>query len=240
MKDIIKGLWKWIFWIFILLVIGAGILALRIFVIDKDYNSNASKNSDATVSSSNYGKNSNDNSAGNSSNNLNGNLDGNSNGDSNGSSSDGSSNPGLSNTIKENGKEIGNKLSDLGKKAVDGAKAIGNATVRGYKEDEEVYTYNEYNFDNFFLLYEGEQTEREVKVVLEHLIDDSKWDFYARTSVTAVNFGDNAEIRYNGDVTQFQNELTNLENSVSEGKYEISFKYALGMAYVNEIVITKK
>ena len=48
-KDILKGLWKWIFWIFILLLLGGIILAFRIFVIDKDYGKKSSSSSSSQV-----------------------------------------------------------------------------------------------------------------------------------------------------------------------------------------------
>ena len=37
MGDILKGIWKWILAILIILLLGGAILAFRIFVIDKDF-----------------------------------------------------------------------------------------------------------------------------------------------------------------------------------------------------------
>lgn len=191
MIDIIKGLWKWILWILAILLLGAIILAFRLFVIDKDFDGkdpkskNKNSSSDTTTSS------------------------------------------------------CSSSSSSLGKKVSNGLRGIGNATVQGYEADK-VNDYNTHNFDETFLMYEGETYEGTVDAVLEHLISNSKGNFYARTSVTAVGFGDNISIDYNGDVTEYQNSITNLRNSVPKGTYDISFKYGGFGTYVNEIVITKK
>ena len=218
MKDIIKGLWKWILAILIILVLGGIILAFRIFVIDKDYDGKSSKlskekNKDSVTDTIN--------------------IDENSNGSLDGTGGDSSSEDGKNGSVK-------NSLSSFGKKVVNGVKAVGNATVKGYKEDEETYDYNVHNFDEWFLMYEGEQYDGAIKNVLEHLISNSNGNFYARTSVTSINFGSNSTIDYNGDITEYQNNIKNLENAITEGMYDVSFKYGGFGTYVNEIVITKK
>ncbi|MBR2289574.1 MAG: hypothetical protein IJ867_02945 [Clostridia bacterium] len=193
-KDILKGLWKWVLWILILLLLFLIILAFRVFVIDKDYGKNK-----------------------------------------NGSQSQGSASGSATDTVDGSAKNGGS----FGQKAVNGLKSIGNATVSGYKGDSE-YDYNSVNFDEWFLMYEGEQYEGVVKNVLEHLIENSNGNFYARTSVTAVGFGENKTVSYEGDVTEYQNGIRSMLDDVTGGMYDISFKYAGIMTYVNEIVITKK
>ena len=221
MKDIIKGLWKWILAILIILVLGGAILAFRIFVIDKDFDG----------SSSSLSKKKNDKSV----------TDTvtdtvNSDGINDGYGSDGKD--GEDGTSSSG--SLRNSASSLGQKVINGAKSIGNSTVKGYKEDEEIYDYNAHNFDEWFLMYEGEQYDGAVKNILEHLIANSNGTFYARTSVTSVNFGNNSTIDYNGDVTEYQNNIRNLEEAVDGGTYDVSFKYGGFGTYVNEIVITKK
>lgn len=206
-KNILKGLWKWIFWILIILLLGAIILAFRIFVLDRNYNGKAS--------SSSYGSGS---------------------GTSSSSSQNGGSGA-VTDTVDSNGNSKNG--GSLGQKVVNGVKSIGNATVRGYKGDSE-YDYNAYNFDEWFLMYEGEQTDGAVKNVLDHLIENSNGNFYSRTTVTAVGFGENNTVSYQGNVSEYQNAIQAMKNSVDGGTYEISFKYAGIMTYVNEIVITKK
>lgn len=213
MKDIIKGLWKWILAILIILVLGGAILAFRIFVIDKD-----------DEESSSLSKNKNDKSVTDTVN---------SDGISDGYGSDGEDGTSSSGSLR-------NSASSLGQKVINGVKSIGNSTVKGYKEDEEIYDYNVHNFDEWFLMYEGEQYDGVVKNILEHLISNSNGTFYARTSVTPVNFGNNSTIDYNGDVTEYQNNIRNLEEAVNDGMYDVSFKYGGFGTYVNEIVITKK
>ena len=230
MVDIIKGLLKWIKWIVCILLVGALVLAFRILVIDKDYNSKSSDSSSTSSSSSASSKSgkTSDSSA-------------NSKSDAESSNTNGIADSAKANsvtdTVDSNG--ISNKAKSLGGKIVNGAKSIGNATVRGYKEDEE-YDYNAHNFDERFLMYEGEQYDGAVKNILEILISNSNENFYARTSVTAKNFGGNVTINYDGDVIEYQNAIRNLENEVSSGMYDVSFGYAGIMTYVNEIIITKK
>lgn len=204
--NILKGLWKWIFWILVLLFLGAIVLAFRIFVIDKDYNGKASSSSDTSKSSySSLSKNG-------------------------GSSS-------VTDTVDSN--ESSTTIGSLGQKVVNGAKTIVNSTVAGYKGDSE-YDYNAHNFDEWFLMFEGEQYDDSVKNILEHLITNADGNFYARTSVTAVGFGNDATVDYNGDVGTYQNAIREMQNAVTNGNYDVSFKYAGIMTYVNEIVITKK
>lgn len=54
MVDILKGLWKWILAILIILLLGGIILALRIFVFDRNYDGTADslKNKNGSSSSS--------------------------------------------------------------------------------------------------------------------------------------------------------------------------------------------
>lgn len=213
MKDIMKGLWKWILAILIFLILFTIVLMFRIFIIDKNYGKN-SDSSDKTSSVSSASASS--------------------------RSGTGSKTGGtITDTVSSN-RDSSTSSGSLGKKITNGAKSIGNATVRGYKEDEEVYNYNVHNFDEVFLMFEGERGDEAVKQVLEKLISNSNGTFYARTSVTAVNFGNEVSIHYDGDVIEYQNAIRNLESSVSGGTYDISFKYGALGSYVNEIVITKK
>lgn len=112
--------------------------------------------------------------------------------------------------------------------------------LHGYNEDRENYDYNVHNFDEAFLMYEGEVNQDSVEYILDHLIENSNGDFYARTGVTAVNFGNNVSIKYEGNVLEYQNLIMNLKGFVESGKYDVSFKYGGFGSYVNEIVITKK
>ena len=210
MVDIIKMFGKWLLAILIILLIGGLILAFRIFVIDRNFDGKSESARRKAESASTDTIVYGDSSSGGS-------------GSSSGSGSSGSSD---------------GKNSTFVGKVVNGAKTIGNATVSGYKEDEE--NYKSYNFDEAFLMYEGENYEGSVKAVLQRLLDNSNGEFYARTAVTAVNFGNNVSIEYNGNLEEYQNAINSLKNSVEDGDYEISFKYGALRSYVNEIVITKK
>lgn len=121
-----------------------------------------------------------------------------------------------------------------------GLKSIGNSVVSGYKNDSE-YDFFSTNFDEWFLMCEGDQKGGTVKNALEHLLENSRGNFYARTSVTAVGFGENNTVEFNGDLEEYQTGIQNMKDAVElHGDYEVSFKYAGIMTYVNEIVITKK
>ena len=199
--EILQGLWKWVKWILAIVVVGLLVLALRVFLFDRNYNG-VKRVSDRETK-------------------ING----------------GASNS-VTDTVDGNGSGNGNGDS-LGDKVVNGAKGIANSTVKGYKGDSE-HDYNVRNFDEWFLMCEGEQYDGEVRNLLDHLIENSKGDFYARTSVTAVGFADNATVEYAGDVEEYQNAIQKMKDALISGTYEVSFKYAGIMTYVNEIVITKK
>jgi len=127
----------------------------------------------------------------------------------------------------------------LGDKTINGLKGIGDAVVNGYKSDKD-YEYNSIDFDDWFLMCQGERYHGVVRNLLNHLYENSKENFYAKTAVTAVGFGDNNTVSYTGNLEEYQNGILKMRDAVVDGEYEISFKYAGIMTYVNEIVITKK
>jgi len=184
--EILQGLWKWIKWILAIIIVGLLILALRIFVFDKDYDG-VKRVSDRTS--------------------------------------------------KTNGSSTSTTETGDGKGSAKGG--IANATKTGYTGDAE-HDYNVSNFDEWFLMYEGEQYDGAIRNMLEHQIENSKGNFYARTSITAVGFADDMAIVYEGDVEAYQKAIREMEDALIQGTYEVSFKYAGIMTYVNEIVITKK
>lgn len=207
MLDIIKGLWKWIVWILVILLLGIIILLFRIFVIDKDYDGTAksiskkNKNGTTSVTEKTDGQ------------------------ESTNQEHDGNSKEEMKDSLKENDE---NKNE-----------TIGEAVSNGYKKDSE-YDYNPYEADLRFLMYEGEQKEGAIKSVLDLLISNTKENFYDRTSVTAVGFGENQTIVYEGDLEEYRNKIQKMKSAVGEGTYDVSFHYGGLGAYINEIVITKK
>ena len=185
--DILKGFWKWFIWIFILFILFLIVLAIRIFLIDKDF---GKKNSSAGSSSS------------------------------------------VTDTVDSSGSSSGKGLKN-------GLKDIGDSVVNGYQSDKD-YEYKSLDFDDWFLMCEGEHYHGVVRNMLDHLYENSKGNFYAKTSVTAVGFGENNTVSYNGNLEEYQNGILKMKDAVEDGDYEISFKYWGIMTYVNEIVITKK
>lgn len=129
--------------------------------------------------------------------------------------------------------------SGNGSSLANGLKGIGDAVINGYESDKD-YEYDSIDFDDWFLMCEGNQYDGAVKNMLDHLYENSKENFYAKTAVTAVGFGENNTVTYTGNLEEYQNGILAMRDSVSDGFYEVSFNYAGIMTYVNEIVITKK
>lgn len=215
MIDIIKGLWKWIVWILVLLLIGAIILALRIFVIDKDYDGKARVASRENKITSATGKT-----------------------DSMKSKKGGTDTSKKTNSKEEeNSQEASDGLSEENDN--DREKTIGEAITSGYQKDSE-YDYNPYEVDMRFLMFEGEQYEGAIRNILDLLISNSEGNFYDRTAVTAVGFGENQTITYKGNLEEYRNQIRSLKSAVGNGTYDVSFRYGGLGTYINEIVITKK
>lgn len=101
--------------------------------------------------------------------------------------------------------------------------------------------YNEFNFDDRLLLYEGETEKGGVNAVIETLISDADDDFYSKPSITLENFGNNnSEITFTNS-EEYKSALEEVRNNLEDGvKYNISFGYSALNAVANRVIITKK
>lgn len=108
------------------------------------------------------------------------------------------------------------------------------------KKDEK--DYNEYNFDDRLLMYEGEQAAGSVKAALEVIMQDATDDFYDNPNVILVNSANSepTEVTYQ-DADSYKSALMNISNSIDDNaKYTISFNYGALHAVAKDVVITKK
>lgn len=100
--------------------------------------------------------------------------------------------------------------------------------------------YNQFNFDNRLLLYEGKQQSKGVKEAIDILILDASDDMYSKPTVVFENFSglSSNEITVN-DLEEYKNVLNQAKNSVGGSTCIISFGYNSLKTYVNKIIITK-
>lgn len=100
--------------------------------------------------------------------------------------------------------------------------------------------YNQFNFDNRLLLYEGKQQSKGVKEALDILILDADDSLYSKPTVVFENFGglSTNEITSN-DLDEYKEVLKAAKNSVGGSSCTISFEYNKLKTYVNKIIITK-
>lgn len=134
--------------------------------------------------------------------------------------------------------DTSSESGSLGQTLSNGIKTVGNSIAQGYQGDKE-NDYNTANFDERFLMYEGDTYEGKVMAVLDLLLENSNGNFYSRTGVSAVNFADNVSIKFNGNLDEYQNSINSLKEKVEDGNYKISFRYGGFGTYVNEIVVEK-
>ena len=107
------------------------------------------------------------------------------------------------------------------------------------KQNYEGY-YNQFNFDNRLLLYEGKQQSQGVKEAIDILIQDADDDMYSKPAVEFKNFSglSSNEITVN-DLNQYKYVLNQSKNQVGGNTCTFSFEYSSFKAYVNKVIITK-
>lgn len=100
--------------------------------------------------------------------------------------------------------------------------------------------YNQFNFDNRLLLYEGKQQSQGVKEALDILILDADDDLYSKPTVVFENFGglSTNEITSN-NLDEYKAVLNDAKNSIGGSSCTFSFEYNKLKTYVNKIIITK-
>jgi len=113
----------------------------------------------------------------------------------------------------------------------------------GYEEGKAYDTeYSTINFDDVFLLYEGDQNQFGVNAVLDRLIEDADNNFYSKPTVTIVNIDglSNNSIVYNNS-EEYKAELYEVKSKINDSDtYNIALGFGPLHAIANEIIITRK
>ncbi len=99
--------------------------------------------------------------------------------------------------------------------------------------------YNQFNFDNRLLLYEGKQQSKGVKEAIDLLILDADDDMYSKPTVIFENFNLTTNKITSDNLDEYKYVLNSAKNTVGNSTCTISFKYNSLRTYVNTVVITK-
>ena len=113
--------------------------------------------------------------------------------------------------------------------------------VESTKEDNSK-KYDTYNFDDFALLYEGDNVGSKIVDLLNKLIKNADDEFYTNTSVTIKNMGSlDGTITYSPENDEYKLKLEDVKNNIIKNdEYNVSFGYSKFKTHVNEIIIEKK
>lgn len=132
--------------------------------------------------------------------------------------------------------------NDSSKKEEENEKENDSSNGEKYVVEKKNYDgyYNQFNFDNRLLLYEGTQQSKGVKEAIDILLQDADDNMYSKPTVVFKNFGglSSNEITVN-DLEQYKSVLNQAKNSVGGSTCIFSFEYNKLKAYVNKVVITK-
>ena len=135
------------------------------------------------------------------------------------------SNNNSSSQKKDEEKETTNKESNENKYVVE-------------KQNYEGY-YNQFNFDNRLLLYEGKQQSKGVKEAIDILILDADDDMYSKPTVIFENFNLTTNKITVDNLDEYKYVLNSAKNTIGNSTCTISFKYNALRTYVTTVVITK-
>lgn len=101
--------------------------------------------------------------------------------------------------------------------------------------------YNEFNFDNVLLMYEGDQNGKTTKEALERLIVDADDSLYTKPTVIFQNFNGLSKNEISAEnLEEYKNVLNEAKNSIKNEIYNFTFEYSKFNAIVDTIIITKK
>lgn len=99
--------------------------------------------------------------------------------------------------------------------------------------------YNQFNFDNRLLLYEGVQQHQGVKEALDILIQDADDAMYSKPTIVFENFNLTTNEISANNLDEYKYVLNSAKNSVGNSTCTFSFEYNKLKTYVNKIIITK-
>lgn len=99
--------------------------------------------------------------------------------------------------------------------------------------------YNQFNFDNRLLLYEGKQQSQGVKEAFDILILDADDPMYSKPVVVFENFNLTTNEITPNNLDEYKYVLNSAKNSVGNSTCTFTFEYNKLKTYVNKIIITK-
>lgn len=101
--------------------------------------------------------------------------------------------------------------------------------------------YNKFNFDNFILLYEGDQHAQESIVLINRLIADADDPLYSKPRLDFVNFNGLTTTKVGPeDLEMYKQVLNQAKADIRGSDCNFTFGYAALNSVVNHITITKK
>lgn len=99
--------------------------------------------------------------------------------------------------------------------------------------------YDSFIFDNTLFMFEGDQSGKTVKHVLDRMIETAGDELLSNPNLTVKNMG-----VLNGTILDDTNYISKIEtirnNIIDEDTYNISFGYNKLKPYVNEVIIEKR
>ena len=126
----------------------------------------------------------------------------------------------------------GGSEDDEKSSSTDGKYVVEEKNYDGY--------YNQFNFDNRLLLYEGTQYKKGAKEALDFLILDADDPMFSKPTIVFENFsGLKANEITANNLEEYKEVLKAAQNSLDESTYTFSFEYNKLKTYVNKIIITK-
>ncbi len=99
--------------------------------------------------------------------------------------------------------------------------------------------YNQFNFDNRLLLYEGKQISQGVKEALDILIEDADDPMYSKPIVVFENFNLTTNEITANNLDEYKYVLNSAKNSIGNSTCTFKFEYNNLKTYVSKIIITK-
>lgn len=102
--------------------------------------------------------------------------------------------------------------------------------------------YNQFNFDNRLLLYEGTQYNQGVVEAFDFLIADATDPMFSKPTIVFQNFnGLRTNTITEANIDEYENVLKAAQSELGKnGSCEFKFEYNTLKTHVNKIVITKK
>lgn len=117
-----------------------------------------------------------------------------------------------------------------------------NSSDGKYVVEEKNYDgyYNQFNFDNRLLLYEGKQLSQAAKEAFDLLIQDADDSLYSKPTIVFRNFsGLTVNEITASDLVEYKSVLQTAQNTIGGASCTFEFEYNKLKTYVNKIIITK-